>query len=446
VPGFSVATESGEDPIGLVRLQIASPEYWKGPGDGGSLDIVRQLLDALPEADFVASVEEKHLTKVLEAARGWNFGRAGRCTRVPEPLPVSQWAQDDGKPGFVGSAGADRVVVTLVPRYASRGEDGALFVPGETFLADGLAAAGQRVARSPLLFQGGDLLAVRDPKSGERLLFIGEANVWRNTALGLSREQVLGAFRIEFGVDRCQVLPAISFHIDQEVSVRATPDRLIVFVADPVEAVHIVLRCGVGALEAAGVLKSSEAAQALADLDAGKDQDFLSVIVPATSTRCMGFGRFPESFAQTFARGTTDSGVGNLQRFLLAMDLLMSWALPVDELPLDPHSIAYLRSFQRRDAERREMIADLRRHAFEVVKIPSLPEANRGIDYLNGVHAAGKYLMPTWGGLYAPLDQAALAAFRRSLGTDVEVVPVFTSESQRRGGALHCSMSVCPRP
>ncbi len=446
LPGFSVATESGEDPIGLVRLQIASPDYWKGPGDGGCLDVVRQLLDALPEADFIASVEEKHLDRVLEAARGWKLGRAGRCALVPESLPVSQWAQDDGKPGIAASKdGADRVVVTLVPRYASRGEDGAVLVPGETFLADGLAAAGQRVVRSPLLFQGGDLLAARDPKSGERLLFIGEANVWRNTALGLSRDQVLEAFRIEFGVDRCQVLPAISFHIDQELSVRAVGDRLIVFVADPVEAVRTILRCGVDALETATVLSSADAARARADLDAGKDEEFLATVVPATSTRCTGFGRFPESFAQTFSRGPTDSGVGNLQRFLIAMDLLMSWALPVDELPLDPHSIAYLRSFQRRDADRREMIADLRRHAFEVVKIPSLPEADRGIDYLNGVQARGKYLMPTWGGLYAPLDQAALAAFRRSLGPDVDVVPVFTSESQRRGGALHCSMSVCPR-
>ena len=447
LPGFAAATESGEDPVALVRLQIASPDYWSGPGDGGSLDVVRQLLDALPESEFVASVEEKHLEKVLAAARGWNLGREGRFVLVPEPLPVSQWAQDDGKPGLApASRGSGKEIVTLAPRYASRGEDGALLVPGETFLLDGFAATGHRVVRSPLLFQGGDLLVARDPKSGERLLFLGEANVWRNTALGLSKDQVVEAFRIEFGVDRCTVLPAVSFHVDQELCFRAVGDKLVVFVADPVEAVRIVLRCGIEVLGSTGVLSSSQAAKARADLDEGKDQEFLASVVPAASTRCTGFGRFPESFARNFSRGPSDSGVGNLQRFLLALDLLMSWTLPVDELPLDPHSIAYLRSFQRQDAERREMVVNLRKSGCEIVKIPSLPEANRGIDYLNGIQLRGKCLVPVWGGLYAPLDEAALAAFRKRLGPEIAVIPVLTSESQRRGGALHCSASACPQP
>jgi hypothetical protein len=444
---FSVATESGESEIGIVRLQLASPGYWMGPGDGGSLDIARQVSAALPEADFFASVEEKHLEKVLATAREWSSRRSGRWTLISESLPVSQWAQDDGKPGLApATSGSGREVVTLVPRYASRGEDGASLVPGESFLIEGFACAGHRVVQSPLLFQGGDLLATRDPKSGERLLLVGEANVWRNVALGLSREQVLEAFRVEFGVDRCKALPAVSFHIDQELTLRTIDERLIAFVADPVEAVRIILKCGVDALESAGVLSSSEGSHARDDLDAGKDREFLERVVPAISSRCTGFGRFPESLASAFARGPADSGVGNLQRFLLASDLLMSWSLPVDELPLDPHSIAYLRSFQRRDADRRAMIADLRKSGFEVARIPSMPEATRGIDYLNGIQDRTKYLMPAWGGLYTPLDQAALAAFRRTLGTQVEVIPIYTSESQRRGGALHCSLSACPRP
>src|SRR6185436_15869832 len=101
---------------------------------------------------------------------------------------------------------------------------------------------------------GGDLLAVRDPKDGTRTLFLGEANVWRNTALGLSEVQAIEAFRVEFGVDRCVVLPAVSFHLDQELTVRVLGDRLVAFVADPRQAATIVLRCGLDAIVRAGVL------------------------------------------------------------------------------------------------------------------------------------------------------------------------------------------------
>jgi hypothetical protein len=434
--GFRASSESGDEAIGLARLQITNSTYFLGQDDGGSVDVVRQLLAALPDATFFASIEEKHVDGFLEVAKGW----PGRLTLVPEALPVSQWAQDDGKPGT-----ADGVPVLLLPRYASRGEVGASLVPGDTFVGEGLAAAGLRVVRSPLLFQGGDLLVARDPKTGERILFVGEGNVWRNTALGLTREQVLDAFRTELGVDRCTMLPAISFHVDEELSVRAVGGRLVAFVPDAVAAVRIVLRCGVEALEKAGVVA---AAGPIADLEAGRDAEFLERVLPPLLARCPAYGRFPESLASAFSRGSADSGVGNLQRFLLATDLLTSWTTDLEHPApsLDPHAVAYLRSFVRRDAERRDLAATLRKAGLDVVRIPSLPEEKRGIDYLNGVHDRGRYLMPAWGGLYAPLDDAARAAFAKALGPDVAVVPILTSESQRRGGGVHCSLSASGTP
>jgi len=440
--GFEVATESGEHEIDTVRLQLTSGTYWQGIEDGGSLDMLRQLLDALPEARFVASVQEVHLKELLETSRDW---RGSSLTVIPEALPVSQWAQDCGKVGLVpASSGEGYEVVTLVPRYASRGEDGAAFVPGETFLADGFTSAGLRAVQSPLLFQGGDLLAARDPRDGARILFLGEANVWRNTALGLSPDQVVEAFRVEFGVDRCVVLPAVSFHIDQELTLRGVGGRLIAFVADSDAAARIVLACGVEAMGRAGALDSASVASARADLGAGRDRPFLERVIPAVRARELGFGRYPESFSEAFSKGRTDSGIGNLQRFLLALDLLVSWALPVDELPLDPHSVAYLRSFGRRDEDRRAMTDRLRALGIEIARIPSLPEGNRGIDYLNGVHDHDRYFMPAWGGLFEPLDRAAEGAFRSALGPGIDVRPVISSESQRRGGGVHCSVSALP--
>lgn len=447
--GFQVATESGEHEIDTVRLQITSGTYWTGAGDGGCLDLMRQLLEALPQARFVASIQDKHFAGLLETCEGWQTLRASgsesRLAQIPESLPVAQWAQDCGKPGFVpASTGEGYEIVTLVPRYSSRGEDGAAFVPGETFLVDGFASAGLRAVQSPLLFQGGDLLAARDPKDGARILFLGEANVWRNTALGLTREQVIEAFRIEFGVDRCVVLPAVSFHVDQELTLRGIGGRLVAFVADPVPAVRIVLSCGLDAIAKAGALDAASVARARADLDTGRDREFLESVFPAIGARGLGFGRYPESFSEAFSSGGADSGTGNLQRFLLALDLLVSWTLPVDELPLDPHSVAYLRSFRRRDEDRRGMVEQIRALGLEIAHVPSLPEGNRGIDYLNGVHEPGRYLMPAWGGLFEPLDRAAAEAFRAGLGPGIEVRPILTSESQRRGGAIHCSISVLP--
>src|SRR5262245_116756 len=106
---------------------------------------------------------------------------------------------------------------------------------------DGLAAAGHSVAHSSLLFQGGNLLAVTDPKAGDRVLLMSEGTLHRNMALGLSREQVIAAFKAEFGVDRCAVLPAVSYHLDFDISVRSRGGEVVVFVNDTMAAARIIL-------------------------------------------------------------------------------------------------------------------------------------------------------------------------------------------------------------
>jgi agmatine/peptidylarginine deiminase len=157
-------------------------------------------------------------------------------------------------------------------------------------------------------------------------------------------------------------------------------------------------------------------------------------------------GHFSESFAKRFARGPADSGVGNLQRFLLALDLLTSTLSDVDLGAVDPHTASYMRSFQRREKERKDLAATLQAAGMKVVRIPSLSDDERGLNYLNGLHEPGRYLMPAYGGLYAPLDDRARAAFEGALGPAVDVVPVLCGETQRRGGGVHCAVSVLPRP
>lgn len=443
---FRVATESGEHDIGLIRLQMTRGTYWRGIGAGGSIDVARQLVSQLPEASFVVSIEEKYLESFRSIARGWPLVREGQLTISPEAMPVAQWAQDNGKAGLVRSEqSGNSVAATVVPRYASRREDGSVFIPGETFLADGLAGTGHVVIQSPLLFQGGNLLAARDPQNGRRILIIGEAEIYRNTALGLTRAQALEAFQSEFGVDHCVVLPAISFHVDFDVSLRAHGGRLVAFVNDSDRAVRIVLGLGVDALAAHGTIDSSTAQQAKAHLRSGKDHEFLSLVLDPVRRRADPNGRYPLSLAEFFSASPVDSPVGNFQRFLLALDTLASSALTENELPDHRHLRACLRSFRRRQRERQVFHEQLSRLGWKVVAVPSLAEGDRSINYLNGVHARQKYIMPAYGGFYAPLDEAAGGVFEAEL-RGVAVVPILCGESQRRVGALHCSVSAYPQP
>jgi hypothetical protein len=446
VPGWRVASESGEEAAGAVRLQVSSAVDYAQPGEGGAMDVLRHVARSLPDAQLLVSVEEKHAAGIEAEARRLAAERGAPITLIVEPLPVAQWAQDVAKAGTV-ERGGKRAAVWLAPRYASRGEDGSTFVPGENLLLDGLARAGRAVARSPLLFQGGDLLPVRDPRDGTRWLLVGEAEVARNRALGLARDEVLAALRAEFGVERCVVLPAVSFHVDLEVCVRAGEQGLVACVLDTSRAARIVVRCGLDALERARLLAPDLARAAREDLDADRHQEFFARLGPLLESGQHGGGRFVESFARAFAAGPQDSGVGNLQRFLTALDLWTAeliGAASAADLGIDAASWAYLDSLRRREADRMRVAQALAGLGWTVVPVPGTSDGTRSLNPLNGVHLRGKYLQPAYGGIFAPLDEAARAVLAPALGNAVEVVPVPCGETQRRAGGVHCAVGVEP--
>ena len=440
-PGFRAATEDGAHEIGMLRLQLTRGTYWRGPGAGGCLDVARQLVETMPGVDIVASLEERHLPSFEATVSTWPLDRRAQFTVLVErSMTVSQWAQDNGKAGIV-----DGHVATIVPRYASRREDGSVFVPNESFLMDGLAAIGHTVIHSPLLFQGGNLLLVDEPAAGLRTLLLGEAEIHRNTALGLTVEQVLQAFRTEFGVDRCVVLPAVSFHIDYDVSVRVAADgQVIAFVNDTEAALRIILDLGLGALEEHGTLDRLTAAAAREFLAADRMADLVDAVRPLVLATVDERGRFPIDLARHFAAGPMDSPVGNLQRFMAALDAATSRVIP-GLRPADRHARSFFASFGRRRADRAELHRGLASLGWRVVPVPSLADAEVSLVAINGIQDRSRYLMPAYGGFYAPLDEAAAEAFRQTLGPGVDVVPILCGESQRRVGAVHCSAAAYPR-
>jgi hypothetical protein len=434
--GFALATECGETDAGEIDLQISRATDWLTAGDGGALDVLRQIVARAGGSALRVLATGGDAGAIVKSARAWPAGLNVRLVVHSSPLPVAQWAQDSHKFGRIGDG-----VRRIVPRYPTRGEDGGTFVPGEA----AWGCVDPSVVHSPLLFQGGNLLCVRDPARRERTLLLGEAEVHRNSALGLEREQVLEAFRVEMGVDRCVVLPAASFHIDFEICVRVIEGKPVAFVNDADAARKIVLACGIDALERGGTLDSGSAQKAREALAEPRAKEFISTVGNALYGQALDFGVFPKRVADSFSTGPADSGVGNFLLFLHAIDSLLALSLKDDEVPNDRPG-GYLRAVRRDAALRAAFRRQIQELGWPIVPVPGMSNGERGITYINGIHTRSAYWMPAWGGLYTPLDDAAAQALRSAFGAGVEIVPIRTSETQRRGGGLHCALSVAPRP
>lgn len=450
IPGFRAAADDGGEPLALLRVQPTRGRYWAGRGGGGSLDLAVSLLESLPDLAFVLSIGSPFVPDALDRMAPARERARGRVTVVDEPHVVSQWAQDNGQPGFV--AGDDRPWL-LAPRYASRGDFGSTFVPGDTWLVEGLPAAGIAVARSPLLFQGGNLLVAADPRDpARRLLLLGDAEVDRNVALGLSRDAIIEGFRREFGVDRVAVLQPPAFHLDFAATVRrlpATDDqpaRSVAFVHDEDRGHSMVLEAGIGRLAAAGVLDTDSAEAALAMLAAGEAEaeSLVQMLGPVVYARQRADGQWPLSFADLFGAAEGGEGIAVLDRFLCSFERMMGLSLDLARVPGPPAIRASLATWRRRQAELAAFDASLVALGFEPVPVPGFALEARSVNTVNMVHGRDLLLRPITGGVLAPIDAAAGEAIRAAVGPGVRIVDVPTADTQRRSGAVGCAVAAWP--
>ncbi len=443
--GFSAASESGERPIGELRLQATRSTVWRSPGAGGILDIQRQLLAIVPDRPCTFTVKSRDLSTFKQALAAWSPTHPGPVRVFTTVLPLTHWARDNGQAGLTRDPTGRAQIAVLLPRYANQREESSFFMPNESFLMNDLAEHGLPTGHSPLLFQGGNIITARHPGTGQRIGFIGEAEIFRNMTLGLDRAQVEHALASELNVDRVVVLPALGIHIDTEVTFRSVQDRLIAFVNDPQSAARTIVASGLTALEQAGVITSSDLSTWTKTLQSGEPATEVARNVEA----CLqphrdSQGRFPASLASRWSSGPADSGPGNLALFLTALE-----TLDMDReasSAMDRHEAAHLRALLRQRALRPVFQAVLEAAGCVVVTVPGMSDYKRGVNYLNGLHEPARYLMPTWGGLYAPLDAAAAAVFRDTCGSTLKVVGILSAESQRQGGALHCAAMVWPLP
>ncbi len=443
-PAFHLATECGDHDFAALRLQLTRASDWSAPGDGGALDIARQLMTRF-DLPTVIHVESKFLPQLNPLATKWAQSRKSAIVLLAQDEPVAQWAQDNAKAGWIVDAAGQKKPTWLLPAFATRGDIGGADIPGESLAAGRLSAAGASVLRSSLLFQGGNLLCTRNPRNGKRLLLVGEAEIARNLQWGWTPQEIISAFHTEMSVEHVVVLPAISYHIDLELNVRAVGDRMVAFVVDSEAGRRLVLTAGVAALRAAGLLDQTAADSATAALAKGQTRDFMNIVGPVILGHALEFGAYPKTLADKFSTGPADSGVGNLLLFLHAMDGLLALSLAPEEVPQDRPG-GFLRAIRRSEQARLALHKQLAELGFEVVKVPAISNGERGINPINCLHARRAVWIPVWGGLFADFDKAAIAAYRAVLDANVEVIPIFSSESQRRGGGLHCAVSATSNP
>ena len=452
-PGFAVMAEDGTERIGVMRMQLPRTRHVYGQDDGSAPDVLKQLLShpairsqQAESIELQLSIEEKNLPSLLAMASTWagNGQPLNKLTVFPTQLPVSRWTHDACKTGSTPNA-AGRPI-TLVSRFAAINEHAAKFVPGDSFVFRTLDDTSE-IVQSPLLFQGGDLLPVTEPGTGRRLLLMGEGEIYRNRALGLSAEQVREAFRIEFGVDRCVVLPAVSYHLDLEVTVRRRGNALVACVNDSAAAARLIVREGIRAMRRGGLIKPEHQTALLTALDQNRIMPLVGTLWTIIEPKRGEDEAFPAAFGSMFTVRSAESGGQNARRFMLALDVLTAAELTKAQLSDESVPLVmrrYARSLKNRETDRAELIAKLKKLEFIVRRIPSLSDEEASINYINGVHLLNAYLMPTFAGHYAPLDAAARSAFADAFGPEVEIVPIRTGALQARYGGLHCVTAVYP--
>lgn len=475
-PGFVGCPDDGTAPVGAMRFQISAGSASRARSDGSEFDIIRQLGSLFPERKRLVSVEGSHVPETLAALAARQPGEKppahaaparSQLHLIPTPAAPTPWAQDNGKvgsvplpappAGTVPGAAAGRRTVTLLPRFASQNEQNTKFIPSDSLVFATLTTHLGDAVQSPLLFQGGNVICVVVPATGERLLLVGEAEVQRNRALGLTVEQALEAFRIEFGADRCVALPAVFVHIDLATVVRRRGESLVACLNDEVAASRLVAKAGLSALARAGVLPQAKAdalARGLEEAALAAAPDGVENVWKALDPVSTARNQFAPGFTAAFvpsgaasAGGAESPAIPAASRFLLALDTLQAVAVKRDRAGTaasSPELDRYLDSLRRRHAECEALAATLQGLGMTVARIPGLGDEELAINPLNGLNLPDAYIMPEYGAPFQPLDAAAGQALAAAFGEEVRICPVRAASIQTRYGGVHCLTALYP--
>jgi hypothetical protein len=212
--GFRISPET--DPVRSLLVDYDATRFvTRGPEElGDSLDVLRAILQSVEKPPPVTMALNHDLHAAYHtAARSRHFGAdAGQVSLIPSPVlrPYNPWAQDFVKSGRVGGEFRG-----LVPRrlYEGSSENGPVYEP----LLDQIAPTLPGFVRSRLSWEGGDLMAVRDPAHPDRFLLV-HGNAARPYWGDLTPAEYAYVLRLEFGVDATLDLSGLAAHVDFAVN------------------------------------------------------------------------------------------------------------------------------------------------------------------------------------------------------------------------------------
>lgn len=454
LPGFQILPENGVYRIEAIRMQLPTLEYVKGVGDGCAIDIMHQFLMNSQHIKFFISLPPSDLESCSKLIDQWKVPLPERVFLLEDENVYSQWAQDNCKTGILFNVlRKSQEYITLVPRFASVGDGDSEYRPSESFIFDQIQRAGWCVVQSPLLFQGGNLLPIKNPETGKCILFVGQAEIGRNMKLGLKEEEVLDAFCREFGVDRIEVLPQPSFHIDLEVSFRWHEGKIIAFLNDSPSASRLIIKCGIKGLYYCGVLSEIEADQLIHCLEYSVQEDRLvKTIWDKINEFCDQNDHSVREGDDLFIISGEESGGINVTRFLNALDIFTAlhrdgvifWEKLTDN-PNKEGFFTYYRNLLDKEFQRLQLKSRLLSMGIEISLLPSTSDGEASLNYINAVHDLNAVYLPAFGGMFREIDKKVFQIVKNSLGHKVEVHLIRNSMTQSQSGGVHCSVSVYGR-
>jgi hypothetical protein len=455
VPGFRASPD--DDPVREILFD-SDPLLFlaTGPNRGQPVGAMREVLGRIRRPlDVGILIHRAHEASVYAKAVERGYGATPHRVRLIERGVERSfwWVQDDLKSGT-----SPRGETILIPHRVFEGhpENGEAFEP----LLDALSRE-DRVVRSRLSWEGGDLQLTRDPRDPARLLLYYGEFVKPYWGESLTPAEFAYVLSLEFGADRAVDLGGLAPHVDYVVCflarantalvsvprsgdlavARAAVEALVARLSSPEPAVLAELRRSLSPPDpdrrrAAGLVEQARREQGGWGL--AIDPGLAARMKPLVASACPGevdcFSpagrlRLVEKDPALFGEWLHAVQLARDAQAIIAahLDLVQSQLDPVPE-----------------DVRRRTLgkIAELEALGFRVIRVPAFrvnlvrPRDWPGISYVNALVVDRQVFLPRFG--LGEVEDRIFREVGAQLPAGYSVVPVFAQSVLVRNGGLHC--------
>jgi len=456
VRGFRAAPD--DDPLTEILfdtdplLYLAATPHSRGEPVGAMREVLRRTRRPLQVGILFHRV---HDDAAYERATARNFGDTPhRVTLLDRGVERNFWWVQD----YLKSGNSARGPTILVPWRIFEGspETGEVFEP----LLSRLSRQ-ERVVRSRLSWEGGDLQFTRDPRDARRLVLyygLSAKPYWAETLTAREFEYVLS---LEFGADRAVDLGGLAPHVDYFVSF--LPREKTALVSVPVSGDLRVARAAVEALLALFGDREPKSLVELRELLSSPDPDRRRVrhslerarqqqpdwqlgVDPGLAERMRSLvaAACPDGkdcFSPDHQLRMLEADPASFEAWIHATQsaryapVLMRAHLDLVEGQLDPVPEGHRRRTLEKTAELAEM-------GFRVIRVPAFRvdlNGKRdwpGISYVNALVVDQQIFVPRFG--LGAVEDGLFREMGAQLPAGYSVVPIEAQQVLIRNGGLHC--------